>query len=332
MKPNISDDPVADGLLLRIRKRPGHRYRIDRLARQMHRDRAELVAAAKRLTGCGYRIRKGKETLAFISVPDLMTPSEISFHLKTKVLGRHIYAYQSVKSTNDVARELAEQGAHEGTIVVADRQTKGRGRLGRSWHSPAGTGIYLSILLRPGFSPERAPGLSIMTGLALAITLERYCRHRVKLKWPNDLWIGGKKAAGILTELSAERGRIEYVVVGVGINVNQRRADFPEDLRASATSIRLATRRKQSRVRLLAEFLKSFEHEYAHYSKKGLRPSAKRLTRYSALLGANIRLAYGPRVLEARVVKIDAEGRLVIEHGGEIRTVSSGEVSVIKPG
>ena len=180
------------------------------------------------------------------------------------------------------------------------------------------------------FEPEFAPGLAIMTALALADTLKPLCGASVKIKWPNDIHISGRKAAGILTELSAEKGKIDYVVIGVGINANHRTSDFPEELRPLATSIRTATRKKVNRVELLREFLRRIEREYARYRKRQLEPSQKRIRGYSSLIGHPIRLSVGRRTVEGIAVDIDKTGGLVIEREGRREVISSGEVTVIK--
>ena len=167
------------------------------------------------------------------------------------MIGHQVHAYQSVKSTNDIAVRLAESGAPDGTIVTAEQQTGGRGRFGRVWHSPSGCGVYLSVILRPTLHPEQAPGMSIMTALALAETLSEYLPGKIQIKWPNDVLISGKKTAGILTKLSADHKRISYVVIGVGININHRSENFPDELKPIATSVRIGLRRKCDRVALL---------------------------------------------------------------------------------
>jgi BirA family biotin operon repressor/biotin-[acetyl-CoA-carboxylase] ligase len=246
---------LADDILLTIRSRPGRMRTLASLMARFQIGAEDLSLALQQITDWGYRVKRDRKGVTFLDAPDLLTDTEIGYRLKTKCIGRTIHAYNSVHSTNDIAARLASEGAPEGTIVTSEIQTKGRGRLSRSWHSPPETGIYSSIILRPKFASEQAPGLSIMTALALADTIETYCPDQTKIKWPNDVLISGRKVAGILTELSAEGRRIEHVVIGVGINVNHRAEDFPEELRSIATSVRRVTRRKQSRVELFQKFL-----------------------------------------------------------------------------
>ena len=321
--------PLADRLLHYLR-RQSDPIPATALLKRFKIDNAALDSALRELTGWGYRIKKVRGIVKYVHAPDLLTPTEIQFMLKSKRIGHIAHCYKSVKSTNDLAAHLAEQGASEGTIVTAEQQTQGRGRLGRVWHSPEKTGIYLSILLRPSFTPDKAPGLSLMTALALADTLSRYCPGEVSIKWPNDILISNRKVAGILTELSAERNRINHVVVGIGINVNQKAGEFPSELQDLATSIRRATKKCIDRAELLRDFLFRFEIEYTKYHKHGLAPSRKRLRNYSALLGHQVKLLSSSQTLEGKAIDIDADGALVLECNGQRTRISAGEVSVVK--
>jgi len=321
--------PLADRLLLYLRRQTDV-VPVPSLLKRFHIDNDTLNSALKEITGWGYRVKKMRGIVKYVKAPDFLTSTEIQFGLKSKRMGQAAHCYKSVKSTNDLAALMAEQGTAEGTIVTAEQQTQGRGRLGRTWHSPERAGIYLSIILRPNFTPDKAPGLSLMTALALADTLSRYCPGEVCIKWPNDLLISGRKVAGILTELSAERGKINHVVVGVGINVNQRADDFPDELRAIATSLRRVTKKPTNRAELLCEFLYRFEQEYAKYVRSGLRPSRKRLRNYSALLGHQVKLLSASQELEGKAVDIDTDGALVLECRGSRVRISAGEVSVVK--
>lgn len=326
---NSPTQPLADRLLLYLRRQTDA-VPVTSLLKRFHIDSDTLNSALKEITGWGYRVKKMRGIVKYVKAPDFLTSTEIQFGLKSRQMGRSAHCYKSVKSTNDLAAHMAEQGAPEGTVVTAEQQTLGRGRLGRTWYSSEGAGIYLSIILRPKFTPDKAPGLSLMTALALADTLSHRCPDEVCIKWPNDLLIAGCKVAGILTELSAERGKINHVVVGVGINVNQRAEDFPQELRAIATSLRRVTKKPSSRAELLCEFLYRFEREYAKYIESGLSSSRKRLKNYSALLGHQVKLLSPSQELEGKAVDIDTDGALVLECRGSRVRISAGEVSVVK--
>lgn len=322
---------AAEKLLAFIRKKPGEYFELARLMSRLSLQRVDLDEAISLLASWDYKLRlRKRKGVCFISAPDSLTDIEIQHHVRTKKIGRIVHAYNSLKSTNDLAAKMAESGSPEGTLVVAETQTRGRGRLGRVWYSPPGTGIYLSIILRPAFSPESAPGLSVMTALALAETINSYCPGETHLKWPNDVLIGRRKTAGILTELSADRGKINHVIVGVGINVNQGVGHFPEEIRAHATSVRRATKRKVRRVELLVAFLKQFEKEYAAYKKERLNKARPRLKKFSSLLGKEVTVRSGRTRTNGLATDIDANGRLILETKTGRVTISAGEVTIVK--
>ena len=334
--PTHASATVTDILLKTIRQRPGHAFSLKRLAERLKLDPESLARAIAELQAWGYRVKRSSETLTFVAAPDRLSGVEIGYKLKTKTLGQTIFAYKSVKSTNDVARELAEAGAAEGTLVVSEEQTKGRGRFKRTWFSPPETGIYLSLILRPKFPPEKAPAISVVTALALAEAISKWLPQRVMIKWPNDILLGRKKSgqvrktAGILTELVAEKGKIDFVIVGVGINVNQTAPDFPDAIRKQATSIRRVLRKKLTRVELLQRFLLSFEERYRDYSKSGLKPLNNRLRRLSYLIGREVSIGTGREVITGLATDIDTLGRLIVKTAQGTIPINAGEVTVLK--
>ncbi len=191
---------------------------------------------------------------------DLLLPESILPHLKSRRLGTTIHHFLETGSTNDAARQLAEQGAPEGTLVLAEEQTQGRGRLGRSWLSERGAGIYASILLRPVLKPRDAAVLTLVAAVAASEAIEQACGLRADIKWPNDLLLSGRKCCGILSEMQAERDEIRYVIVGIGINVNH--SVFPEELVSALRRCVSKESETYSRVAVLCEFLRRFELLY----------------------------------------------------------------------
>ena len=324
-------DGLTDRLINYLRKRPGIYFSWKKIVSGLQVERTALDDALALAADWEYKLRVNRaKGVKFVAAPDLLTSAEILHGLKTKRLGRTVHAYRSVKSTNDLAARLAEDGAPEGVVVTAEEQTKGRGRLGRNWFSPPKTGVYLSIILRPTFPPEDAPGLSVMTAVALADTLATWRPGKVQIKWPNDIWINGRKVAGILTELSAERNGINHVIVGVGINVNHRAGDFPEELRATATSLRRELRRKADRLELVRLFLHNLEQEYTLYLKYRLKKSLTRVRKYSALLGREVTLQSGHSRRTGVVKDIDRNGALILQTATGLETITAGEVTVVK--
>jgi len=260
----------------------------------------------------------------------MLSSAEIKAALTTRIMGKSIHVFEEIDSTNDQAYRLAEHGAKEGTLVVAERQTKGRGRLGRSWYSPAGLGIWMSVILRPDLPPATAPALSLVAGLSLARTIEDHLDLNAELKWPNDCLLDGKKTAGILTELSAEKEKVRFVVLGVGINVLHQRADFPAGLQNTATSLALAARREIDRVQFLCAFLRQLEDDYQRFKKEELTPFLDPYTKRCGLIGARVRAQVGNNTISGRAVRIDPTGALVIARNREEIVVRAGDVERIR--
>ncbi|MFQ5894759.1 MAG: biotin--[acetyl-CoA-carboxylase] ligase [Nitrospinota bacterium] len=234
--------------------------------------------------------------------------------------------YGEVDSTNTVALELARGGCPEGTVVTAESQSRGRGRMGRSWFSPVGTGLYLSAVLRPGISADILPPLTLVAGVASAEAAERVAGIPVRLKWPNDLRCGEKKVGGILAELEREDG--PCVVLGVGLNVNTAPAAFPPELSGEATSLRAAAGRVVNRESLLQALLECLDRWYGRLQAEGFGPVRERWRQLSQTLGRRVRVALpgGGRV-EGLAEDIDERGRLVVRApGGERVAVDAGDV------
>ncbi len=200
----------------------------------------------------GYRI---------ISVPDLLRQGDIKPGLKTKVIGREIHLFPEVASTNTLAMEMASTGAPEGTVVLAETQTGGKGRRGRTWISPKGN-LYLSVILRPDIPLHKAPLITLMGAVAVASAMRRMCEVKAFIKWPNDILISGKKVCGLLTEMSAEQDRVRHIVLGIGIDVNMELAALPPDVRALTTTLAAETGVKIDRTALLRQLLRELDHWY----------------------------------------------------------------------
>lgn len=274
-------------------------------------------------TGLGYRL---------LEAPDAVTEPEIRHFLgETDRVGRTLVCLEEVDSTNLRAKQLAAEGAADGTVVVADRQTAGRGRLGRSFQSPGGRGIYLTALLRPALPPERLSPVTAMAGVAVCRAVERICGASPGLKWPNDPVLEGKKLCGILTELSleGETGRVQDLVLGIGINVSQRPEDFTPEVREIATSLAQALGRPVSRPALAAEVIREIDRLYGALAAGETAPYLAEYRRRCVNLGRTVRLL-GPGGGEtAEALDIDGDFGLVVRTAdGGIRTVRSGEVSV----
>lgn len=222
----------------------------------------------------GYEIesvtRKGYRLL---QSPDILTKEELRERISPKQWPGEIHCYPQIDSTNEEAKRQAESGAGDGSLYVADCQTAGRGRRGRTWLSPAGKDIFFSILLRPRMQPQAASMLTLVTALAAAKTVEQYGGEGCQIKWPNDIVLHGKKLCGILTEMSLEMGEISYLVIGVGFNMN--RMEFDEEISHMATSLKKETGKQIPRADFLADFLAHFSEEYEKFSREQNLSSVK---------------------------------------------------------
>ena len=254
---------------------------------------------------------------------------EISSNLKTSFVGRELSFHKELNSTNDTARELASKGAKEGFAVVADSQTKGKGRLGRSWESPAGVNIYTSIVLRPSIMPLFAPQLTLVSAVAVAEAISKYSQKTPEVKWPNDILINSKKVAGILTEMNSETDRINFVIIGIGVNINMTRKMFPEELRPMATSLKEEIGKEISRIDFIQTLYLNLETWYKRYLKHGFEPICKAWTGYFNMAGKVVKVRQMDKAIEGVAMGIDDNGALLLrEKNGNITRIISGDVEI----
>ena len=303
------------------------------VSRRLGLSRAAVWKAVDALRGAGYEI-EARTGLGYrlAAAPDVLTEAEIrSFLGPTSVVGRELRCFDELDSTNNYLK--AQTAAPDGTAAVADSQTAGRGRMDRSFQSPKGQGIYLSVLLRPPLPPERLPPVTALAGVSVCGAVERVCGVRPGLKWPNDPVLAGKKLCGILTEMSleAETGRVQSLVLGIGINVGQRPEDFSPEVREVATSLGQVLGRAVSRPRLAAALLEELDRAYAALLAGDLSEYREIYRRDCVNLGKTVQLIpFGGGEREtAQAVDVDGEFNLVVRGaGGRERAIRSGEVSV----
>lgn len=261
---------------------------------------------------------------------DVLSAQELDSLIKGKNqwAGQSIYYYPEIDSTNIRAKQLGEEGAPHGTLVVSDMQSAGRGRRGRGWISPSGSSIYMSLLLRPQFQPEKAPMLTLVMAYSVAAALKNCTGLDFQIKWPNDIVLNGKKLVGILTEMSTEIDYINHVVIGVGINVNTE--SFSEEIAQTATSLRIETGQVQKRSLIIAETMKQFERNYEIFCKtedlSGLQKE------YNAMLvncGREVKILGAKETYQAVAMGINPQGELMVKkEDGSVEAVYAGEVSV----
>ena len=302
------------------------------LAHKMAVSRSAVWKHIGSLKDDGYVIESSRKRGYLLrQTSDLLLADEIREGLNTNVLGKgEIFHFRETDSTNIRAKYLASEGAREGTVVVAEKQTQGRGRRGRTWFSPSGEGIYTSIILRPPISPNEAPKLTLMASVAVAEALLSLTSLKIKIKWPNDILIKGRKVAGILTEISTEMDRIDYVVIGVGLNVNTPRKGFSPDIAHTATSVFMETGKVFPRIALLRAFLEWLEIYYEAFKTKGFDPILNRWKHLADIIGRRISVDLMDNVRVGKVLDVDKDGFLILQdRTGTIERIISGDVTLL---
>jgi len=299
-----------------------------RIAKEIGVSRSTVWRWAERLRGLGVKVKGQPATGYFLEqVPDILTPDMLKQRLKGSLFGKRIFHFFKTDSTNRVALELGHAGEPEGTVVLAEEQTAGRGRAGRKWHSERAAGIYVTLLLRPKLAPVQAPLLTMMAGLSAHAAVQAVTGLGVDLKWPNDLLIHGKKVGGILTEMHAEPGQIRFVIVGIGLNVNQEK--FPGELANTATSLRVETGKPQSRMELLVRLLREFEGDYNRFVHEGVASVVARFESISSYAkGKRVRVTNGTETYAGTTAGLGPEGLLQVQRDdGRMMTVIAGDVA-----
>jgi BirA family transcriptional regulator, biotin operon repressor / biotin---[acetyl-CoA-carboxylase] ligase len=263
------------------------------------------------------------------SSPDVTVVSDLLRGLKTRTIGREIVHLEETASTNTLAMNLAHKGAADGTVVIAEAQTGGKGRLGRAWVSPRGS-LYLSVILRPAVPVHKAPLITLMGAVAVAGAIREHLGITAGIKWPNDVLIDGKKVAGLLTEMSAEPDRIKHIVLGIGVNVNTEARDLPPDVRRTATTLAVATGARVDRTSFANALLAGLDKWYQRF----LRNEADVLEAWKELnvtLGSRVAVSGAGTALEGLARGVDAEGRLILKlDDGTLRQVTAGDVTILK--
>ena len=302
----------------------------EEISRQLEVSRTAVWKHIQTLKNEGYEIESvPKKGYILKEIPNRLFPQEIASHLKTKWLGHSIYYKEKVDSSNNVAKKLANEGCADGLLVVAEEQGAGKGRLSRGWISPYAKGIWFSIVLKPPFLPQEASKCTLLAAVAVVKAINKIKGVQAAIKWPNDILLLGKKLVGILTEMNAEFGHINYVVIGIGINTNAVPDDYPEEVRPLAVSVADAAAEPFTRVELLADILLNMEQLYETAVKEGFKPVLEEWRKYSCTLGQQVKVIAPDSTYCGTALDIDEEGLLMVRRDdGSVEKVVAGDVSI----
>lgn len=265
-------------------------------------------------------------------MPNPLSAEKIKSHLPSLRIGSEILVFDAVDSTNDLAKRYLEKDVAEGLVLIAETQTRGRGRRGRSWVSMPGIGLYLSIILKPEVQPRLLPQLTLLAGLATTLTINEFTRPKSRLKWPNDILLNGKKCCGILCETHPTPAGETGVIVGIGINVNHCLSDFPDELKSTATSLMIETGNTIDRHQLAQTLISNLDQQYDAYLQNGEREVMEKWLENSDMVGKKITVTHGESSTQGTALGLDSEGRLLVRsEKGEELAFDSGEVSLHQP-
>jgi BirA family biotin operon repressor/biotin-[acetyl-CoA-carboxylase] ligase len=311
-----------------FRKKQGTVLSGEELGTTLHISRTAVWKHIRALKRLGYLIEAVPgQGYRLISSPDILTPAELSTDLGTKRIGSEIICFSEIESTNTAAFHLAEEGAEEGTVIIAETQSHGKGRLGRHWESPEGVNLYCSVVLRPPLPPQNAPQLTFLSAVAVAQAVENFTGLHPLIKWPNDILVNGKKVAGLLNEMSAETDQINFVIMGIGVNINMQVDQFPDHLRYPATSLVIEAGAKISRRGFTRSLIVSLDLLYANFLNHGFSRIREEWISRSALTGRKVRVCTESGDEFGTAAGIDEDGAFLIRsREGKTHRILSGDV------
>jgi BirA family transcriptional regulator, biotin operon repressor / biotin---[acetyl-CoA-carboxylase] ligase len=319
-------------LILKSLQQEGH-ISGEAIGNRLNISRTAVWKHVNELRKMGYQIESSPKTgYTFIKSGNLLLSEEIELGLNTQIMGKHVMHYDTVSSTQDIAAEMARAGAAEGTLVIAEMQEKGRGRKGRSWVSLPEGGIYLSLILRPNLMPSQVAQIPLIAGVALTKAIRETVLLQPVIKWPNDIIIGKKKVGGILTEMSSEIDAVNYVVLGIGLNVNMPASLLNKDISDIATSLIDECGVYISRTKLVQSFLIEFEQIYIKYLTFGFSSVRDEWKTFNNTIGSQVKITDSGTDIKGEAIDIDNDGFLLVrKETGDIRRIISGDVSLRNP-
>ncbi len=324
----MSRQPVDEQILRLFYDHAGEFLSGEQISRELGVSRTAVWKRIGRLRALGYRIEAvTSRGYRLASSPDILHPAQLKTGLDTELIGREVVYFPATDSTNIRAHELARAGAVEGTVVVADRQSAGKGRLGRRWESPPGVNLYASVVLRPTIAPRHATQLTFLSAAAVARSVAEITGLQPTVKWPNDVLLGGRKVAGLLNELDAETERIHYLILGIGVNLNMKADQFPADLRYPATSLAIETGRAVERLAFTRLLLGHLDRLYRVYRARGFAAVLEAWQAFFDLVGRTVEVDCQEYRIRGQVIGLDADGALLLRlANGTEQRVLSGDV------
>jgi BirA family biotin operon repressor/biotin-[acetyl-CoA-carboxylase] ligase len=313
-----------DDKILHIFKKYGEAYVSgEDISKELKVSRTSIWKHIESLRELGYEIEASPHLgYKLTGRPDRLIPEELKNNLKTKFLGKSILSYASLDSTNDTAYRLAEDGAEEGTVVIAERQRRGKGRQGRHWVSPKG-GIYLSCIIRPDIEPKEVAKITLVSALAVCIAIREITDLPAMIKWPNDIVIKGRKVCGILTEMKAEQDRVDFLIVGIGINVDNPISALPK----GASTLQEESGGEIRKVELTKRVLEKMEHYISSFKKHGFKVIRDEWRDLSDTIGRHVKVQSHEGKIEGQAIDVDSDGALVVRlDSGFHKRILSGDV------
>lgn len=317
-------------LLKRLFEANGQPVSGQEIADQFSVSRTAIWKYIKEFEQDGYEIGTiRKKGYYLIATPDKVNAANITKHLTTANYGQQIHYVATCESTQFIAHDEAQNGAPDGTVIIAEEQTAGKGRMSRPWNSSASKGIWMSVIVRPSLTPQEAPQMTLVAAVAVTRAIEDITGIQPDIKWPNDILIKGKKMTGILTEMQADPDRVKAIILGIGMNVNQEASDFPDELQTIATSLKMELGETVSRSKLVAKVLEHLEHYTKLYETHGFGPIKLLWEGYSNTTGKRIRAVMLNETIEGTAIGISETGMLELRlDDGSIRGIYSADIEL----
>jgi BirA family transcriptional regulator, biotin operon repressor / biotin---[acetyl-CoA-carboxylase] ligase len=299
----------------------------EELSRELDISRAAVWKHIENLREEGYGIEAVPHLgYKLVSIPDSLTEIELKWHLKTDIIAKKIYSYKETASTNDTAYNLAINGEKEGSVVIAESQTAGRGRMGRKWASPKSKGAYLSVILRPEILPKEISCITLISALSVAKAVREMTNLPAFIKWPNDVLIDSQKICGILTEMSAEADKINFVIIGIGVNINTKKDLLPK----GATSIAEESGQEISRIEVVRSIFKNLDKYYKLFNAGRIEDIIKEYKEFSNFLGTRLQVTHHDSKIEGYAIDVDKDGALILRmDSGLNEKVMAGDVTML---